>query len=47
MRRPLVIYDFASDPFGFPYTSGKFYFIFLSVYIGLALPESSSVSDDL
>ncbi len=31
-RRPLVIYDFATAPFWFPYIGGKFYFIFLSVY---------------
>ncbi len=28
MRRPLVIYDFAPDPSEFPYTYGKFYFLF-------------------
>jgi hypothetical protein len=28
MRRPLVIYDFAPDPFEFPYIWGKIFFIF-------------------
>ncbi len=34
MRRPLVIFDFATDPFQFPYIWGKFYFLFYQCNAG-------------
>ncbi len=32
MRKPLLIYDFATAPFWISFYMGKFYFLFLSVY---------------
>jgi hypothetical protein len=44
MRRPLVIYDFATAPKGFPYIYGKFIFFFISAVS--AHPKSSAKVKD-
>ncbi len=53
MRRPLVIYDFATAPFWIPYIWGKFYFLFyqciyrhwtpLSLFLVLASTVEGSI----